>query len=168
MLTLNLRERLRARFGLTTLTAVAGIAPGLLHGDEQVNFVLQDKLERPEPFAESHLQLNASSLCRLAEPGIKTDEVEWSQDCAFKEKITATSPQLFLRPLTPMIFLVASTAYSTPHDAWRSTRPNNDCWFEANEAKPWSRCHSSRGFSSDRMMSTLLTGRFVFMKPAGA
>ncbi len=92
----------RARIGLLALAVATGITSEFLHGNERVNFVLQDKLERPEPFAESRLQLNPPTLRWLAVPGAKTYEIEWSQDSAFKEKSAATSPQPFLRPLAPL------------------------------------------------------------------
>lgn len=91
----------RIRCGLMVVAAATGIFAGLARAAERVDFVLQDKLYRPEPFAESRLQLNPPSFRWLAVPGAQVYRIEWSRHADFSDKETTTSTQPFFRPLTP-------------------------------------------------------------------
>lgn len=68
---------------------------------ERIDFVLQDKLSRPEPFAESRLQINPPSFRWLAVRGAQVYRIEWSRHADFSKRETTTSQQPFFRPLTP-------------------------------------------------------------------
>ena len=77
--------------GVSTMADAAG----------RVDFVLQDKLSRAEPFAESRLQINPPSFRWLAVPGAQAYRIEWSRHIDFDKIETTTSRLPFFRPLTP-------------------------------------------------------------------
>lgn len=83
------------------VAAATGIVSGLARTHERVDVVLQDKLYRPEPFAESRLQLNPPSFRWLAVPGAQAYRIEWSRRVDFSDKESTTSNQPFFRPLAP-------------------------------------------------------------------
>lgn len=68
----------------------------------RVEFVLQDRLRRPEPFPESRLQLNPPSFRWLAVAGAQRYRLEWSRHADFRDAVSETSPQPFFRPLAPL------------------------------------------------------------------
>ncbi len=91
---------MRAEWIFMAVAAGACFGPAL--ADERVDFVLQDRLHRPEPFAESRLQLNPPSFRWLAVPGAEAYRFEWSRHADFRESETTISVQPFLRPLEPL------------------------------------------------------------------
>lgn len=87
--------------GLMLLAVAFPSLSGIGWATGRVDFVLQDKLSHPEPFAESRLQINPPTFRWLAVPEAQAYRIEWSRFVHFGDKETKTSPLPFFRPPAP-------------------------------------------------------------------
>jgi len=86
---------------IVIVTAVGQLA-AMGHAADRVDFVLQDRLRRAEPFPESRLQVNPTPFRWLAVPGATSYRVEWARTPDFREATSARSAEPFLLPLQPL------------------------------------------------------------------
>ncbi len=84
-------------------------------------FVLQDKLERPEPFPESRLQINPPVFRWPARPAARAYRVEVARDGNFAGALAEVVEETFYRPLQPF-------ANGTWRWRYRVERPSPGPW----------------------------------------
>lgn len=89
---------LRIGLGAVLLFAFAADA----NAPPRPEFVLQDVLKRPEPFAESRLQINPPSFRWPMVETARSYRIELSRTPSFGDARQATTADLFYRPIAPL------------------------------------------------------------------
>jgi hypothetical protein len=92
------------RWLLYSVAGEHGLAIAELHYSPvvQADFVLQDALRRPEPFAQSRLQINPPTFRWPAVDSARAYEIELSRTASFDTPRRERVSDLFFRPLAPL------------------------------------------------------------------
>jgi hypothetical protein len=106
------------------LTALLGLVVASAGAVDRIDFVLQDRLRRAEPFPESRLQLNPTPFRWLAVEGAVSYRLEWARTPDFHgaNAVTVTEPfWLPLQPLEPGVWYWRTRVEAPSPGAWTAS-----------------------------------------------
>jgi hypothetical protein len=92
----------RLGIGIVGIAALAMVAAGGAGAAGKIPFVLQDRIERPEPFRETPLKLNPPTFRWPETPKAAAWQIQLSRSAEFRNPTIMEAREAFHRPLKPL------------------------------------------------------------------